>query len=107
VATARRSAKLQITHHANAPVTAVAVDYKQAAVDPYTFPARRDPRQRWQLAREKAVRADREHGTVNVTVAWPANEAVPNTIVVEFVSRAGGCLSVRRRRDGQTSPASG
>jgi len=43
----------------------------------------------------KAVRGPiANKGTVRVPVAWPANEGLPNTIVVEFgLEQAGACPS--------------
>jgi hypothetical protein len=88
-------AKLQITHHATAKVTKVAVSYTQGAVDPYTFlhVGIRDTAGNWLAT--KAVRGPiLTRGTVTVPVEWPANEAVPNNIVVEFgLEESGACPS--------------
>jgi hypothetical protein len=88
-------AKLQITHHAKAPVTAVAVKYNQAAVDPYTFlrVGVRDTAGNWLAT--KAVRGPVANtGTVTVAVGWPAGLPVPKDIVVEFgLEQAGACPS--------------
>jgi hypothetical protein len=88
-------AKLQITHRAKAPVTNVAVKYNQAEVDPYTFlrVGIRDAAGNW--LGTKAFRGPIvNNGTVNVPVAWPGNEPVPNTIVVEFgLEESGACPS--------------
>ena len=78
-------AKLQITHHATAPVTSVALKYNEAALDPYTFlrVGIRDTAGNW--LGTKAFRGPIvNNGTVTVPVTWPTNEAVPNNIVVEF-----------------------
>lgn len=89
-------ANLRVEHVATGPVTEIAVDYTDAAVEPYTFLSVGVHSEREWFASSKQRGLITGSGTATVPISWPEeDDAFPRTVVVDIgLEASGACPSV-------------